>query len=257
MTAPLLETENLVLAIGSRTLVRQLSFRLNPGEVWCMLGPNGAGKSTFLHTVMGLRAAQGGAIRLAGRPLGGWQPVEAAVMRGFLAQSQHDAFSASVLDSVTLGRHPHLARWQWEGEEERAMAHAALEAVDLDGFADRDVQTLSGGERQRAALATLLVQDASLLLLDEPVSHLDLHHQILILEHLRKLARDNEKGVMFTLHDLNLAARFSSHALIIAPDGAVLQGCTADVMTEDNLRRAFGHRVTRIQAAGRTVFIPE
>jgi iron complex transport system ATP-binding protein len=256
MSAPLLETQNLSLRVGGRTLVRELSFRLGAGEVWCMLGPNGAGKSTFLHTVVGLREPQGGAMRLAGRALGDWPAAEAARQRGFLPQTFHDAFSASVLESVMLGRYPYLSRWQWEGEDERGIALAALDAVDLAGFERRDVLTLSGGERQRVALAALLAQDAPLLLLDEPVSHLDLRHQIMVLAHLGELARTRGKGVLFTVHELNLAARFATHALLLTPQGAVRQGPIGEVMTEAALCSAFGHHVTRIEAAGRTLFVP-
>ena len=257
MSAPLLEAQDVLLRVGGRTLVRELSFRLGAGEVWCMLGPNGAGKTTFLHTAVGLREPQGGAVRLAGKALVDWPAAEAARQRGFLPQTFHDAFSASVLESVMLGRHPYLSRWQWEGEDEREIASAALRAVDLAGFEQRDVLTLSGGERQRVALAALLTQDAPLLLLDEPVSHLDLHHQVLVLEHLVRLARGRGKGVLFTVHDLNLAARFASHALLLTPRETVLQGPIGEVMTEAALRDAFGHGVTRIEAAGRTLFVPE
>lgn len=257
MSAPLLEAQDLVLSVGVRTLVRGMRFRLNPGEVWCLLGPNGAGKSTFLHTAVGLRQAQGGALRLAGRDLADWPVTAAARQRGFLPQAFHDAFSASVLESVMLGRHPYLSRWQWEGEEERAIALDALRAVDLAGFERRDVLTLSGGERQRVALAALLAQDAPLLLLDEPVSHLDLHHQVLVLEHLVTLARVRSKGVMFTVHDLDLAARFASHALLLTPQATALHGPIDKVLTEDALRAAFAHKVTRVAAAGRTLFVPD
>jgi iron complex transport system ATP-binding protein len=257
MSAPLLEVQDLLLGVNGRTLVRDFSFRLCAGEVWCMLGPNGAGKSTFLHTAVGLREPQGGVLRLAGKRLFDWPADEAARQRGFLPQTFHDAFSASVLESVMLGRHPYLSRWQWEGEEEREIALAALRAVDLAGFEQRDVLTLSGGERQRVALAALFAQDAPLLLLDEPVSHLDLHHQVLVLEHLVRLARGRGKGVLFTVHDLNLAARFASHALLLTPQGTVRQGPIAEVMVEDGLSGAFGHRVARIEAAGRTLFVPQ
>ena len=117
MNAPLLEAQDLLLRVGGRTLVRGMNFRLNAGEVWCLLGPNGAGKSTFIHTAVGLREAQGGALRLAGRLLADWSVAAAARQRGFLPQAFHDAFSASVLESVMLGRHPYLSRWQWEGED--------------------------------------------------------------------------------------------------------------------------------------------
>jgi iron complex transport system ATP-binding protein len=257
MNAPLLEAERLVLGVNGRTLVRDLSFRLGAGELWCMLGPNGVGKSTFLHTAVGLRAPQGGVLRLGGKRLGDWPADEAARQRSFLPQTIHDAFSASVLESVMLGRHPYLSRWQWEGEEEREIARTALRAVDLAGFERRDVLTLSGGERQRVALAALLAQDAPLFLLDEPVSHLDLHHQIMVLAHLDELARDRGKGVLFTVHDLNLAARFATHALLLTPEGAVRQGPIDEVLDEAALWCAFGHRVSRIEAAGRTLFVPE
>jgi iron complex transport system ATP-binding protein len=156
-----------------------------------------------------------------------------------------------------LGRHPYLSRWQWEGDEERDCALAALQAVDLAGFERRDVLTLSGGERQRLALAALFAQDAPLLLLDEPVSHLDLRHQVLVLEHLVELAKVHAKGVLFTVHDLDLAARFASHALLLTPQQTALQGPIGEVMTEAALQGAFGHRVTRVEAAGRTLFVPD
>ncbi len=257
MSTPLLETKNLVLGVNGRTLVRDFSFRIRAGEVWCMLGPNGVGKSTFLHTAVGLREPQGGVLRLSGKPLDEWPADAAARLRGFLPQTFHDAFSASVLESVMLGRHPYLSRWQWEGEEEREIAVAALRAVDLAGFERRDVLTLSGGERQRVALASLLAQDAPLFLLDEPVSHLDLHHQIMVLAHLGELSRNRGKGVLFTVHDLNLAARFATHALLLTPEGAVRQGPIHEVLDETALWCAFGHRVVRIEAAGRTLFVPE
>lgn len=257
MTVPLLETQDLMLQVGGRTLVRELSFRLNAGEVWCLLGPNGSGKSTFLHTAVGLREAQGGTLHLAGRVLSDWPATALARQRGFLPQSFHDAFSASALDTVMLGRHPYLSRWQWEGEDERELALAALRAVDLAGFAQRDVLTLSGGERQRVALAALIAQDAPLLLLDEPVSHLDLHHQVLVLEHLVELARARAKGVLFTVHDLDLAARFASHALLLTPQATVVHGPIGAVLTEAALQGAFAHGVTRVEAAGRTLFVPD
>lgn len=257
MSTPLLEACDLRLGVNGRTLVRDLSFRLEAGEIWCMLGPNGVGKSTFLHTAVGLRDAQGGSVLLAGRTLGAWSAMAMAQQRGFLPQTFHDAFSASVLECVTLGRHPHLSRWQWEGGTERELALAALQSVDLAGFEHRDVLTLSGGERQRVALAALLAQDPPLFLLDEPVSHLDLHHQVMVLAHLGELARKRGKGVLFTVHDLNLAARFATHALLLTPEGEVRQGAIAEVLQESALWCAFGHRVARVEAAGRVLYVPD
>jgi iron complex transport system ATP-binding protein len=154
-----------------------------------------------------------------------------------------------------VGRHPYLSRWGWEGEAERDLAIAALEAVDLRGIAHRDVTCLSGGERRRVAIAALLVQDTPLLLLDEPVAHLDLHHQITILEHVAGLARPGERAVVFSVHDLNLAARFATHAMLYMGEGEVRHGPAADVMEAGALARAFGHPVSRVPVGSRDYFI--
>ncbi len=257
MSGSLLEVRDLRLGVAGRTLVDQLSFSVHPGEVWCLLGPNGSGKTTFLLSAMGLRDVQGGTVGLQGRSLSAWDPLQAGRVRGFLPQIIHDAFGASVIECVMMGRHPHLGRWEWEGGPERDIALSMLAQVDLTGFENRDVLTLSGGERQRVALAALFAQDTSLLLLDEPVSHLDLHHQIMVLSYLAMLAREKERGILFSIHDLNLAARFASHAVILAPGGRVSLGAIDRVMTEDILSNAFGHRVTRVEHAGRPLFIPE
>ncbi len=257
MSEALLDVRGLALRVGTRTLVRDLNFSVRAGEVWCLLGRNGAGKTTLLHTMVGLRDAQGGEVRLAGRELGEWPGIEAARQRGFLPQSTHDAFSATVLDTVLVGRHPYLSRWQWENGQDRALALAALDDMDLAGFQDRDVLTLSGGERQRVAIAALLVQDPPLMLLAAPVAHLDLHHQILVLHHLSRLARERGKAVLLTLHDLNLAARFASHALLFGPGATLRQGPIAEVLVESELENAFGHRVTRLREGGRAWFLPE
>ena len=252
----LLQVRGLTITVGRRTLVRDLSIDFRAGEVWCILGANGAGKTMFLNTVVGLRSAAGGAIRLGGKPVQECSALEAARMRGFLPQSLHDAFSASVLDVVILGRHPYMSRWGWEGDAERRMALAALDAVDLGDLAGRDVTTLSGGERQRVAIAALLVQEAPLLLLDEPVAHLDLHHQITILEHLASLAAGRRRAVVFSVHDLNLAARFASHAMLYREDGTVDHGPVGQVMSDAALSGAFRYPVARVKVGARTVFVP-
>jgi iron complex transport system ATP-binding protein len=253
---PLLQVRGLTITAGKRTLVRGLSMDIHAGEVWCVLGANGAGKTLFLNTVVGLRSAASGVINLSGKPSREWTALEMARMRGFLPQTIHDAFSASALEVVIMGRHPYLSRWAWEGDAERRMALAALDAVDLADMADRDVTTLSGGERQRVAIAALLVQEAPLLLLDEPVSHLDLRHQITILEHLAALAAARDRAVMFSVHDLNLAARCATHAMLYREDGSVDHGLIDAVMNDAALSRAFRYPVARTKVGARTVFVP-
>jgi iron complex transport system ATP-binding protein len=250
----LLRTEGLQLRAGARLLLDDLALHVERGQIWAVLGPNGSGKTTLLHTLAGLLPPAAGQVWLDGRPLGDWSPGDAACLRGLLPQVLADAFSSPVLDVVLLGRHPHLARWAWESDEDLERARAALAAVDLAGFEARDVLTLSGGERQRVGLAALLAQDPPLLLLDEPLAHLDLHHQIAVLQHLQALAAGG-KAVLLALHDLNLAHRFASHALVLAPGGH-RAGPVAQVMDEVTLATAYGHALQRVQAAGHTLFVP-
>ena len=194
---------------------------------------------------------------LKGKALADWPVGELARQRGLLPQAQHDAFSASVTDVVLLGRHPHLGRWAWESAADRRVARAALHSMDLETLTDHDVTTLSGGERQRVGLAALLTQDPPLLLLDEPVSHLDLHHQVTVLEHLRRLAHERGRACLMSIHDLNLAARFCTHALVIGPGAKLHQGPAESTMNEVVLSAAFGHPVAAERFGERTVFVAD
>ena len=253
---PLLATHELQLRAGSRTLMEGLSLKVHRGELWCVLGANGSGKTSLLHSLAGLRPPHSGDVVLQGRPLRDWPLAEAARLRGLLPQALHDAFSATALDVVLMGRHPHQERWAWESAADRSVALRALRCVDLEGFAHRDVLTLSGGERQRVGIAALLAQDPAVLLLDEPLAHLDLKHQIGVLEHLAILARRDAKAVLLALHDLNLAYRFATHALLLGGPAPQF-GPVADVMTERSLSLAFGHGVTRVSAGAQTLFVPK
>lgn len=252
---PLLATVDLRVQVQQRVLVDQLNLQVRHGEFWCLLGPNGAGKTLLLHTLAGARAPAAGQVHVAGRPLGAWPLNELACWRGMLPQQLHDAFGAPVLDVVLQGRHPHLSRWSWEGEEDQALARAALQRVDLAGFDDRDVTTLSGGERQRVALATLLVQDPPLALLDEPLAHLDLAHQIAMAELMAAEVRERGRAAVMSVHDLSLAQRVGTHALLLGA-GEAWAGPIDEVLREDTLSRVFGHALKRHEAQGRTWWLP-
>ena len=254
-TAPLLDCEGLTLRAGTRTLLRELNMSLRAGELWCVLGPNGSGKTTLLHTLAGLRAPAAGWVRWRGRDATAWPIDEAARLRGLLPQHLHDHFAVRAIEIVLMGRHPHLSRWGWEDETDVAVALDALHAVGAEVLAARNVMSLSGGERQRVAIAALLAQQVPLMMLDEPTAHLDLKHQLQVLQHLRTLVDTDHRGAIVALHDLNLAARCATHALVLDGQGAAAHGPVAEVMDETTLGTAFGVRVQRIDVEGIWQFV--
>ena len=252
----MLQVNRISLRIGQRTLIKDLDWQVQAGECWCIIGPNGAGKSTLLRTLVGLQKPDSGSISLRGRNLEDW-PVEAlARERAFLPQGRSDAFGYSVMDIVLAARHPYQDTQYWESESDYQVAHAALEQMDVQAFAQRDVRTLSGGERQRVAIAAVLAQDTPLLILDEPANALDLAHQVGVMRLMANLCRQSGKAVILVSHDLNLAQSVASHALLLMGDGSWHAGPAEEVMQPALLGRCLGHPITAIQHGGRTIFIP-
>ncbi len=256
-TAPLLVCKNLGVSIGGKAVVAGLNLSLQPGDRLAILGRNGVGKTTLLHTLAGLRAPDAGAIELSGDSYAALGPRCAARLRGLLPQHQGDAFAASVLETVLVGRHPHLSRWDWESAADERLARAALAEVGLADLAARSIHTLSGGERQRVALATLLVQQPRLYLLDEPLAHLDLNHQIAVLELIGRRAREDAAALVMVLHDVNLAARFSDQSLLLYGDGEHELGDSAAVLDAAGLSRLYGHPLRVLMDGERRWFVPE
>jgi len=251
-----MNVHQLTLRAGSRTLLADFSHTFHPGELWCIAGPNGAGKTTLISTLAGLLRPSQGHVELDGMRVTRWPLARLAQRRALMPQVSHDAFGASVLDIVLLNRFPHLTGWGWERDEDRAAAHAALDTLGLAAFASRDVLSLSGGERQRVALAAALCQDAPLLLLDEPLARLDLHHQIDCLEALQAWTRGAGRTVMFSCHDLNLARRFATHALLLEGNGVAHAGLVREVLTPELASRAFGYPLVLIRDGDQEALIP-
>ncbi len=251
-----LSAQALALRAGERVLLEDFSQTFGAGEIWCVAGPNGAGKTTLISTLAGLLRPAAGHIELDGERLDTWPAARLARRRALMPQSTHDAFSASVLDVVLLNRYPYLTGWGWEADSDRAAAHAALEAFSLGSLAARDVLSLSGGERQRVSLAAALSQDVPLLLLDEPLAHLDLHHQIDCLAALVSWMKGEARTIVFSCHDLNLARRFATHALLMDGAGAALAGPVTDVLTPARASRAFGYPLVLIEQNGYEALVP-
>jgi iron complex transport system ATP-binding protein len=253
---PLLETRKLTVGIGDKVFCRDLDLTLQAGERLAILGRNGAGKSTLLSVLAGLRAPQAGEVLINGASYTALGARKSALVRGWLPQARGDAFASTVLETALVGRHPHLDRWGWESEKDARIVREALAAVDLASFEQRDIQTLSGGERQRLAIATLLAQAPRLFLLDEPIAHLDLKHQIAMLELFAGAARDCGAAVAMVLHEPALAWRFCDRVLLIHGDGKTENGPARDMLTVDRLSVLYQYPLQLLENDGQVCFIP-
>lgn len=254
--SPTLQTRGLGVAIAGCKVCVDLDLRVDPGECWGILGSNGVGKTTLLHTLAGLRVPSEGEVQLLARNLRHQSRRQVARAIGIVFQDHEETFPSTVLETALIGRHPHLRPWQWEEAEDILRGRAALAAVGLQGLEERPVASLSGGERQRLAVATLLTQDPLVLLLDEPTSHLDMRHQVQMLELLRRLARVKGKAVVMTLHDVNLAARYCDRCLLLFGGGEVRHGPRADMLNERNLTELYGHPVICVPRPAGVAYLP-
>ena len=251
----LLHAQNLHIQIGQHLVCHDLEIQVAQGENLVILGRNGAGKSTLLSTLAGITPPLSGQILLQGRSYAAHGPKMAARLRAWLGQHQGTPFTSTVLESVMTGRHPHLERWQWEGQQDYAIGEEALHTVGLATLKHRDVQTLSGGERQRLGIATLLTQQTPLMLLDEPLTHLDLNYQIAVLE-LLQARQQAGAGLIMVLHDPGLAWRYGSRILLLYGDGSTETGTPDELLTSEKLSRLYGHPLERVEHNRRIAFIP-
>ena len=211
------------------------------GEVVGLVGPNGAGKSTLLRAVTGDAELLGGELLLAGRDARTMQPIERARLVGVVPQQVTAAFSVPARDFVAMGRHPHLTRFAAPSAHDDAVVERVMRQTDTLRLAEKPTDALSGGDLQRLALAQALAQEPSLLLLDEPVSHLDLNHRMQILDLTRALA-DEGMAVLAVFHDLDLAARYADRIAVVADGRLGPVGPPAEVITTAMLRDVFGVR---------------
>ncbi|MBN2310445.1 MAG: heme ABC transporter ATP-binding protein [Candidatus Hydrogenedentes bacterium] len=240
-----LQAEGLAFSYeAGRAVFTRVDATVRSGEVTGIVGPNGSGKSTLLRVLCGLLTPQHGQVLLDGRPLASFRSTERARTLAFLPQSVDPAFALTVFEVVCLGRYPHVGSWAGLRAQDRDVARRCMCDTETEQLASRDFLTLSGGERQRVLLASILAQEPDLLLLDEPTSSLDIHHQIEIFALLRRLASSGF-GVAVVTHDLNLAARYCDRLLLLSTEAesVLAEGRPGEVLTEGLLSRAYAARI--------------
>jgi iron complex transport system ATP-binding protein len=242
------------ISVPGRSLVQQLDIEIAGNEFLAVLGPNGVGKSLSLHALAGLRPPDGGHIELDGQQISSLSRQQVATRLALLPQYTEDVFPATVIDTVMIGRHPHIGRFQWETDLDREIARAALLEVDLNDMAHRDIGTLSGGERRRLAVAQVLTQEPAIYLLDEPTNHLDPQHQLDVLRIFKEKARGGA-AIVASLHDVNLAARFADKCLLLYGDGRWVLGDCDTVLTTERLTELYATSMETVNWRDTNLFV--
>jgi iron complex transport system ATP-binding protein len=235
-----LEVRDLAVAYGERQVLEGVSLHLTKGELACLLGPNGAGKSTLMKAITGTVRPASGAVLIDGVPLDEYERPELARRLAVVPGQTVVAFPMRVQELVALGRVPHEHPLLGPRAADRVAIDHALERVGITHLRDRDVRELSLGERQLAVLAMTIAQGARLLLLDEPTVHLDLRHQVEVMELLRDLAARDGVTVLAVLHDISLASHFFPRLLLLDGGRLIADGPPTEVLTDSRLRMVFG-----------------
>ena len=245
----LLTAQNLVVGYAQKTVAGPLNFALHPGELVALLGPNGAGKSTLLRTLAGLQAPLAGSLVLADKSLGTLRAAERARLLSIVLTDRVEAGGLTVLELVRLGRHPHTGWLGGLSAHDEAQVQAALAATGTTAFAPRRVAELSDGERQKVLLARALAQDTPLILLDEPTAHLDLPNRVALLRLLHRLARDTQKAILLSTHELDLALQAADRLALLTAEGALHLGTPEDLVLDGTFAVAFARDGLTFDAA--------
>ena len=250
----MIKVENLGYRVGNTEILKDLSVTLPKGGITALIGPNGAGKSSFLAHVARLLPIHQGSIEVEGLRVGSCPDETLARVLAILPQQTQFATRLTVRELISFGRYPHCKGRLRAADH--AMVDRAIAAFGLENLAGRFLDTLSGGQRHKAHVAMTYAQDTSYLLLDEPLNNLDIAASRALMGLLRKLADEEGKTIIIVLHDINYAARYADH-LVVMQDGAIAaQGAPQALVSEDLLRRVFGTDAKVARVDGSAVVLP-
>jgi iron complex transport system ATP-binding protein len=238
-------------------VLRGVSFRVEGGHMTTLLGPNGSGKTTLFKCIAGLWQHHEGTITCNGSDITSLSPEQRAQILAVVPQEHEPPFPYSVFDAVLMGRASHVSLFSSPSPRDYEETEKAIETLGLSHLKERPYTKLSGGERQLVLIARALAQEAPLLLLDEPTSHLDFRNQIVILNKVREIVRQKGLTALMTLHDPNLAMQFSDTVVMINGGHIISQGMPQTVLTGDNLKKMYGIDVSVISYNGTKVICPQ
>ena len=239
----MLALENISAGYNGRLVLQNVAVSITAGEFVGLIGPNGSGKTTLLRVISGVLPARHGEVWLAGHKLREMGRRDVAKIVAHLLQDRVLGLAFSVREVVLMGRSPHLPRFGGETERDLAIAERAMELANVSHIADRPITEISGGERQRAFIAMCLAQEPQVLLLDEPTSHLDIGHQLSVLNLIRNLNRQTRMTVVAVFHDLNLAAEYCDRLVLLDQGTVVVAGTPAEVLTTEMIQNVYRAKV--------------
>lgn len=241
-----IEVSGLVFSYGGADVLKDVSFCADGGERIAVLGPNGVGKSTLFRCLLGFLEPQSGSVTVSGRDVRSYSRRALAAELAYIPQSYSPAFDHTVLDSVLMGMTAQLGVFEQPGQAQREKAVQMLRALGIEKLSSRGCMKISGGERQLMLLARALVQDASMLIMDEPTANLDYGNSCRVMERVKKLGQTGYT-IIFSTHDPNQAFSYATKVLALKDGGVMAVGAPEAVLTEDVLSRLYGIPVARCE----------
>lgn len=235
-----IQMDQLQVLIGGKLIIEEVSAHIEEGKVTVLLGMNGSGKSTILKAIANLIPARAGHVYLNGKAISTMPTRSIAKELAMLPQTYDTNLNMTVYDLVEQGRFPHVGALKMLRKQDHQAIQHALALTNLSRFKDRSMDELSGGERQRAWLALALAQSTDVLLLDEPTTFLDVHHQIVLLDLIKRLNREEGKTIIMVLHDINHALKYADKVIIIKDKKIYQIGNPKKVLNEKTLEEVFG-----------------
>ena len=235
----LLKINNLRGGYHKQTIIKDISLDIKKGDFIGIIGPNGSGKTTLLRLMSRVLTPEKGNVILKDKDIAIMDLKEFCQKVAFVAQDTIVNFSFSVLEIVLMGRIPHLGRLQFETKADFAIAEKSLFMTDTLQLKEKEIDELSAGERQRVIIARALTQQPDLLFLDEPTSHLDIGHQIQILDLLKRFNRQNNLTIVMVLHDLNLASEYCNRIVLLNEGVIFKEGTPWEVLTYQNIETVY------------------
>ena len=228
---------------GSTKVLESVSFKVQNGDFVGVIGPNGSGKTTLLRCICGVLKPKTGVVLIDNYDIGSLTRREIAQHIAVVPQESYVGFNFKVLDVVLMGRNPHIKTFGSESKKDLEVVYRAMKLTGILHLADRFITDISGGEKRRVIIARALAQEPNVLLLDEPTIHLDINHQIEIMDLLKKLCSKKELAIIAVFHDFNLASKYCDKILMLSNGRIISLGSPEEVITENNIQKVFNVKV--------------